>query len=213
MNPEKNIRPLPPRVLLAEDDPLECRVIADTLKKWQLDVTVCDTGSEAWNELQKDRRPLLAILDWMMPALTGVELCRMARNDGRTQALYLILLTARDRSDDIVEGLEAGANDYIIKPFDQKELRARVDVGLRVLKLETALARRIQQLENALAQVEQLEGLLPICAYCKKVRSDNDYWQQVDHYLAAHSKVRFSHGICPECYRKIVKEEFDEDVE
>ena len=146
----------------------------------------------------------------MMPELDGVEICRRARKRPDPQPLHIILLTARGRKEDIIAGLQAGADDYVTKPFDHEELRARVQVGVRVVELQAALAVRVVELEEALARVRQLRGLLPICSYCKKIRDDKNYWQQVEQYVGAHSDVQFSHGICPDCYQKVVEPQLDE---
>jgi len=111
-----------------------------------------------------------------------------------------MLLTSRDSRADLVAGLDAGADDYLIKPFDPEELRARVHVGLRVLSLQDRLSEQVAELQAALAKVRQLAGLLPICSYCKRIRNDNNYWEQVDSYIAHHSDTLFSHGICPACF-------------
>ena len=123
--------------------------------------------------------------------------------------VYIILLTALGGRQNIIQGLQAGADDYITKPFDREELRARLEVGRRIVELQRSLAERVQQLEDALARVKQLQGLVPICSYCKKIRNDQNFWQQVDTYVSEHSEAQFSHGICPECYEKIVKPELD----
>jgi response regulator RpfG family c-di-GMP phosphodiesterase len=115
-------------------------------------------------------------------------------------ATYIILVTARGGLENVVRGLEAGADDYITKPFDPRELRARLHVGVRIVQLQKALTERFQELEDASKRVKQLQGLFPICSYCKKIRNDRNYWEQVDAYIASHSEAKFSHGVCPDCY-------------
>jgi sigma-B regulation protein RsbU (phosphoserine phosphatase) len=144
-----------------------------------------------------------------MPGLDGPTICQRARAVSSITAPYLILLTARNDHADIVSGLEAGANDYVTKPFNQAELRARVRVGLRVLELQSKLAERVHDLEEALRQVKHLRGLLPICMYCKKIRNDGDYWQQVETYISNHTEAEFSHGICPECYERLMNSQLE----
>ena len=114
--------------------------------------------------------------------------------------MYVILLTARDSRADVVRGLEAGADDYLVKPFDGAELRARVYTGIRIVTLQQQLTAQIATLRETLANVKQLKGLLPICCYCKSIRTDTDYWQQLEGYISEHSDAQFSHGICPGCY-------------
>src|SRR3989442_11669124 len=148
----------------------------------------------------------------MMPEIDGVEICRRARGRPDEGPLRFSLRTARGRKEDVIAGLQAGADDYITKPFDHEELRARVQVGVRIVELQTSLAARVAELEEALVRVRQLRGLLPICSYCKKIRDDQNYWQQVEQYVSTHSDVQFSHGICPDCYRKVVEPQLDQAV-
>src|SRR5262249_1044353 len=145
-----------------------------------------------------------------MPEIDGLEVCRRVRAAPKLKAMYLILLTARGSREYVLEGLRAGANDYVTKPFDREELEARVNVGIQVVQLQAELARRVAELEDALGRVRQLQGLLPICCYCKKIRDDQDYWHQVDRYIGTHTDVRFSHGICPECWVSVVQPEFQQ---
>ena len=193
-------------ILIAEDDPVSRRILEKTLAGWGYDVTVTVDGSKAWDALQGNDAPQLAILDGIMPGMNGLEVCRQVRKLARATPPYLILLTAMSAKDDIVRGLEAGANDYLTKPFDQNELRVRVGVGVQMLDLQNGLAERVKELEEALLQVKQLQGMLPICSYCKKIRDDDNYWQKVDTYISDHTHVQFSHGICPPCLEKVMAE-------
>src|SRR5207253_8754553 len=154
--------------------------------------------------------PRLVILDWMMPVMDGLEVCRRIRQRQSATPTYIILLTAKGSKAEIVEGLIAGANDYVIKPFDRDELRARVHVGVTVVELQQNLAERILELEEALAQVKHLQGILPICTYCKQVRNDQNYWQQVECYISEHSEAKFSHSICPNCYEAVVMPQLEQ---
>ena len=142
--------------------------------------------------------------------MDGVQICRKVREVPQPSPAYIILLTARERSQDIVAGLQAGADDYLTKPFDREELHARMQAGLRILELQSNLAERVKELEDALSRVRTLQGLLPMCPYCKKIRSDSNYWQQIENYVSAHSDAQFSHGVCPQCYEKIVKPQIEE---
>jgi len=197
------------RVLIAEDDAVSRCLLEATLTKWGYEVVTTTDGLQALEVLSQPDAPSLAILDWMMPGLDGAQVCLKARAAAGERLLYLILLTAKGRKEDIVEGLTAGADDYVVKPFDRPELKARMNAGERILRLQAELAARVKELELALANVKLLQGLLPICCYCKKIRNDQNYWQQVDSYVADHSEAQFTHGICPDCRDHIVKPELE----
>lgn len=192
------------RILIAEDEAMSRRVLESTLSRWGFEVVSCVDGDEALIEFEKLNPPLLAILDVLMPGATGIEICKSVRQKAGVVPPYLILLTARSDKPDVVRGLEAGANDYITKPFDPAELRARINVGAQMVSLRQKLAQRVSELELALSQVKTLEGMLPICSYCKSIRDDRNYWQGVEEYLRDHSSAEFSHGICPTCYERVV---------
>jgi CheY-like chemotaxis protein len=193
-------------VLIAEDDRVTGEILARTLQRWNHETTVVGDGGKAWEYLRASSSPTLAILDWMMPEMDGPEVCRRVRADLPLANMYLLLVTAREGRADVIVGLDAGADDYIIKPFDPEELRARISVGVRVLGLQQKLAERVTELQAALSNVKQLHGLLPICSYCKRIRGDDQYWQQVEGYIAQHSNAEFSHGICPACFAKVSAE-------
>jgi len=197
------------KILVAEDQSVSRHILAANLRKWGYDVKAVEDGGQAWEALQAEDAPQLVILDWLMPGKDGIEICRQIRKSPRKQPIYVILLTARNGQEDKIQGLQAGADDYITKPFNRDELRARVQVGIRVLDLQGALAQRVRELEEALSRVKTLQGLLPICSYCKKIRDDRNYWQQVEGYISDHSEAQFSHGICPECYQRYVQPELD----
>ena len=192
-------------VLIAEDDPV-CRMLLTSIfKGMNHRVIAVNDGNAAWEKIQEITEPMMCVLDWHMPGMDGPEICSRLTSLGGSKNIYVILLTGRTDQDSMIKGLEAGAHDYITKPFDRDELTARARVGMRVLNLQQALARRIQELEVMLGRVNQLQGLLPICSYCKSVRTDRDYWEKLEQYFVTHSDLRFSHGICPQCYEKVVE--------
>jgi DNA-binding response OmpR family regulator len=194
------------KIVIADDDQIVRRILNATLRTWQHELITLKDGDEAWNFLKGVDAPCLAIVDWIMPGLDGTEVCRRVREQRPDEAIYLILLTAKTDKSHLVEGLAAGANDYIAKPFDEGELYARIRVGLRMLELQQKLADRIEELTQERAKVLELQKLIPICAYCKKIRDDQNYWQGLEHYLLEHAEIRFSHGICPCCMEKVLRE-------
>jgi DNA-binding response OmpR family regulator len=196
-------------VLVADDEPISRTIVAAMLRKGGYDVQLASDGEQAWAALQQPDAPPLAILDWMMPGLDGPEICRRLRTLDSPTPTYIILLTSRDAAADVVEGLRAGADDYVTKPPHEEELLARISVGARVIRLQHALADRVRRLEDALSNVKRLQGLLPICSYCKRIRDDQNYWQQVESYISVHSGVQFSHSYCPDCFEKYVKPQLD----
>jgi DNA-binding response OmpR family regulator len=196
-------------LLLAEDEPLTRLRVEAALSGAGYVIEWCADGQAAWDRLQRPDAPRLALLDWSMPGLDGPEIVRRARATPDLASTYLILLTARDTQQDIVAGLAAGADDYVRKPFDNEELRHRVRAGERILDLQANLAERVHDLEKTLARVRDLEKILTICSYCKKIRAADTSWEGVELYLANYIDVRFSHGYCPECYDNKVRPELE----
>jgi CheY-like chemotaxis protein len=197
------------RLVVADDDPVTRRLLEGVLGRLGFDVVLAKDGTEALEILTGDDPPPLAILDWMMPGMTGIEVCRTLRERAPSGPTYVLIVTSRERTEDLVAALDAGADDYVTKPFQVEELKARVGVGLRVATLQRRLADRVTELELALAQITRLQGLLPICMYCKKIRNDQNYWTQVETYVSDHSDARFSHGICPECRVKHIEPQLE----
>lgn len=134
------------RILIADDDPVSCRLLDRLLHKWGYEVIAAHDGTEAWEVLQAEQAPRIALLDWMMPGMDGLEICRRVRARTAQSYVYIMLLTANDKVGNLVEGLESGADDYLTKPFHPQELKARLRVGLRMLDLESSLVEARENL-------------------------------------------------------------------
>ncbi|MDM8542468.1 response regulator transcription factor [Desulfococcaceae bacterium HSG9] len=190
------------RILIAEDDLTSRNILAAVLKKNGHEVLETVDGAEAWDEMQKPDAPKLAILDWLMPEIDGLEVARRIRALSPPHPPYIIMLTQRDKTNDIITALDAGADDYLAKPFDPGELRARIGVGQRMVKIQELLAAQVVELKRATEQVKTLHGILPICSLCKKIRNDQGYWDKVEVYMRDHSEAEFIQSFCPECLEK-----------
>ena len=192
------------QILIADDDPISRRLALHALSGCGAEVATAEDGHAAWKQIQARTQSTVLILDRMMPGLDGVDLCRSARLLPTFPPLYILMVTSASETADVTAGLDAGADDYVVKPFKAAELKARAQVGMRMVALQETMARRLAELEAALANVKQLRGLLPMCSYCKKIRVDDKYWQQLEGYLTDHSDAQFSHGICPECFPSVL---------
>jgi sigma-B regulation protein RsbU (phosphoserine phosphatase) len=195
------------RILIAEDDRATARMLSSLIASWGFEVVTVADGESALEVFNRETRPQLVLLDWMLPTIDGLEICRRIRASGQgVPTSYIILLTSRNGPTDLVAGLEAGADEYLVKPIDPDELRARLNAGARIISLQQVLGHKISELEAALRNVRMLTGLLPICAYCKSIRDDSNYWHRVEEYVTEHSDAQFSHGICPRCLPKVEKD-------
>jgi phosphoserine phosphatase RsbU/P len=197
-------------ILIAEDNFTSRSLLQAVLQKQGHTVLPTERGLEAWEALRRPDAPRMAILDWMMPDMDGLEVVRRIRGLPTDQPPYIIMLTTKGEKADVIAGLDAGANDYLTKPFDAKELRARIEVGVRVVELQAALGDQVKELQQALEEVRTLRGIIPICATCKKIRDDRGFWQRVEAYVGAHTEAVFTHGLCPECLVK-AEAEIDRD--
>lgn len=192
-NWERNDSPL--KILAVEDDPVARRVLHQALRNLDHEVLLAEDGEQALAVLE--REPVRVVVsDWMMPKLDGLELCRRIRARPGADYVYFILLTGRtaDRANQ-GEAADAGVDDFLTKPLDPTELWMRLRVAERILRYAT--------------QVQQLEAFLPICSYCKKVRDDQNYWQQIEGYINARTGTDFSHSVCPDCYKDVVLPEIE----
>lgn len=190
------------KVLIAEDDPALCELLTTLIQGWGYDAIAVTDGEEAWQAMSASDAPRIAILDWLMPLHSGVDVCRKIKQLDLETPPYIILLTSMDSKESLIEGLQAGADDYVTKPFDASELEARLAVGRRVIGLQSALANRVKELQDALDHVKTLQHILPICSHCHSIRNDQESWQQIEQYFYEHADVEFSHGICPVCIKK-----------
>jgi DNA-binding response OmpR family regulator len=183
------------KILVAEDDQISRKLLSTTLKQFGHEVKAFDNGADAWAYF--DESPVRVIVsDWLMPDLDGLDFCRKVRKRAQTQYTYFILLTANVQGKDTyLEAMNAGIDDFLAKPLDRDQIWMRLKVAERILKYTTT--------------INKLESMLPICSYCKKVRDDNNYWQQVETYLANRTGTSFSHSVCPTCYTNKVKPEID----
>lgn len=196
------------RVLVAEDDPVSLEMLIAMLEWWGYEPVCVSNGAAALDALKQDDSISLALLDWMMPGMDGVEVCRNYRKDESAgYRKYLLLLTVRSSDDDVVAAFQSGADDHIKKPFCAEELRSRLEVGRKMIELQNALKQRIADLEDALAHVKTLQGILPVCSHCHRIRTDKQSWEQIELYIEAHTEAQFSHGLCPDCYERYYSKE------
>ena len=187
------------KILIAEDDAFSRKLLEATLEKAGYETVSCVDGEKAIEAYKQDTSIEIAILDWMMPGKDGLEVCRAIKSTSENSLTYVIMLTAKNRAEDIAEALESYADDFVSKPFDALELNTRINAGVRKIRLQNALMDNIQELQEVLARVEQLQGILPICARCKKIRDDSKYCSFVKECTSKYSETQFSHNICPEC--------------
>ena len=176
------------KILIAEDDPVSVKILKFTLEHYGHEVIAATSGSEAWEKFDAD--PVRVIVsDWMMPGLDGLQLCTKVRERAKTDYTYFILLTAINTGrENLRQAMSAGIDDFLTKPLDREAILMRLRVAERILEFTT--------------QIRVLKELIPICMYCKRVRDDSNYWDQVEHYIHEHTGSNFSHGICPECFDK-----------
>jgi CheY-like chemotaxis protein len=187
------------RILIVDDTPETVRITAHLLKQAGYTVATAANGVEALQAVQTFQ-PDLVLSDRDMPEMDGLELCRRIKTDPGLADTFVIIASASfTRSEEQSAGLDMGADSYIARPIGNRELLARVDAFVRILRLNRALREKNAELAAALARVKLLSGLVPICAGCKKIRDDQGYWNQVEKYVQEHSEARFTHGMCPEC--------------
>ena len=184
------------KILVVEDDLTTRRLLEKFLKKNEHDVHSVANGDEAWEYLQKNPERVI-VSDWMMPGMDGLSLCRKIRKNPGDEYTYFILLTSVSRNEEnFRNAAEAGVDDFLTKPLNPEEIWMRLRVAERILSFTS--------------QISELESFLPICAYCKNIRNDDNYWEQIETYINDRTGTDFSHSICPKCYEKHVKPEIEQ---
>jgi sigma-B regulation protein RsbU (phosphoserine phosphatase) len=174
-------------ILIAEDEAVSRNILRSVLEAAGYRVTAAANGLEAL-DAWRIAESRVVISDWLMPELDGLDLCRRIREARQDRYTYYILLTGRSGKDSYLTAMDAGIDDFITKPVDADELKARLRVAERILGLRE--------------RIDALEGLLPICSYCKRIRDDKQTWNALEGYIEQRSGAEFSHGVCPDCYRK-----------
>jgi len=191
------------KVLVAEDDEVSRHILENMLTKWGYEVIPASNGDEVWEILQREDGPKIAILDWMMPGLTGVEICKRARS---LDAVYIILLTARSLTNDISVGFENGADDNITKPFTPLELMSKLYIGEKVVGLQSNLAKKIREYGSSAEKDSDRRPLVTVCSYCRRIRNEEESWQKLETDVSSLLEERVTHSICPECYEKTLRD-------
>jgi len=195
-------QPKLPVILVVDDNPHNLQLVAGLLSEaLACDLCFATGGAEAL-DVMGTTAPDLILLDVNMPGMDGYRVCEIIRADESSREIPVIFLTAQRDSDFIVRGFEAGGTDYVVKPFESRELLARVQLQLELKLKRDELKKRNGELEEAIKRINRLEGIIPICMYCKKIRDDQSSWQQMEKYISEHSDALFSHGICPDCFHE-----------
>jgi PleD family two-component response regulator len=191
-------------ILIVDDAPGNIEILGEALRP-DYEVLVATSGPEAL-EVASREKPDLMLLDVMMPDMGGYEVIKALKGNHKLRDMPVVFITALDKVDQETQGLELGAVDYITRPFNVGIVKLRVKNHLELKSQRDMLARSNARLQEALAKIKTLRGLIPICAGCKRIRDDQGYWNQLESYISDHSDAEFSHGLCPECIRRLYPE-------
>ena len=187
------------RILIVDDDQFNISVLTEILNN-DYKIMTAESGGKALKAVAGPLPPDLILLDILMPELDGYEVCEQIKADRSTAHIPIVFVTAVSEAMDAARAFEIGAVDYVTKPFNPVTVKARINTHIK-------LSSTLQALESALKEVKRLNGLLPICSCCKKIRDDKGYWKQVEMYLEEYSEAKFSHGMCPDCSDNLYGEE------
>jgi phosphoserine phosphatase RsbU/P len=177
------------KILVVEDDRVAATVLTTALRGLGHEPWLAGDGDKGWFYFQTEPTRVV-ISDWMMPGFDGLELCRRIRGHGGDYTYFIMLSSMGTGGGNLDQAIEAGVDDFLPKPVNQSELKARLHVAQRILNYST--------------QVRQLQEIIPICGYCRKMRDDHNYWSQVEDYIGKQTGSSFSHGVCPDCYDRVL---------
>lgn len=184
------------RILIAEDDDVTSKLLEVMVEHLGHKAILAANGAEAWEIFQKFN-PQIVLTDWNMPSMDGLQLCKKIRELEKPDYNYVVVLTAAFTSkENYQQAMAAGADDFLRKPYDRDELAAKLRVAERIIKFHST--------------VRELRQLIPICSYCKSIRSDKNYWEEIGNYLASQAGLHVTHGICPDCADKHFKSILEE---
>lgn len=196
------------KVLIVDDSKTELMFLTDLLQKNGMFVKTAEGADEAFRRLAEDK-PDLILMDVVMPDMNGFEVCRIIKADVRYEGIPIIFITSANTPKDELTGIGLGGTDYLTKPLDFELLKLKthnhIELKLRndtIRDQRDQLALKNQELEAAMVRIRRLEGLLPICLFCKSIHRDDASWQELEVYISEHSDAQFSHGICPACFKK-----------
>jgi len=188
------------KILIAEDELTTRMLVQVSLENWGYRVESVVNGQDAWLALKQKDAAQIAILDWEMPELDGPEVCRRMKEMGEGNSPYIILLTGRDSDNDIVKGFDAGADDYMTKPFNDNELRARVRVAERMVRTQNSLSDSVTELKEVLNHLEMIREGVAVCQSCCHILSnDDDQWYSIEESVKNQDDPRFIQTVCPSC--------------
>jgi len=191
-----------PKILIVDDVPENLRVLIEILKDDYATIPAT-SGEAALQKVMASPIPDLILLDILMPVMDGYEVCKRLKENEITKNIPVICITAMSEVMDDAKAFELGAADFIPKPFNPATVKARVKNHIELKNALSEQQKLIHELQDALSKIKTLNGLLPICANCKKIRDDKGYWTQVEHYIKDHSDADFTHSVCPECIKKL----------
>ena len=190
------------KILIAEDEYTTRLMVQVCLENWGYSIESVEDGKKAWDIINQKNPPQIAVLDWEMPGISGIDLCRKIKSLDRSSPIHVILLTARDSKNDISQGFEAGADDYITKPFNDDELGARIRVAERIVTIQSSLNSSLEELREALDMVQSFEEPVAVCSTCQKIGAFDGSWRTPEKLLEYPVDPRFFQLDCPSCKAK-----------